>query len=102
MSTIIIREEEVRTYLMDLSQLPEIVSGDTVASVTSVTVATSTPGASPSDLTLSNEAVASGSKGAQVEISGGLDGATYQISFEVLTTNGYTLVGIGYLYVDDR
>ena len=102
MSTLVKREEEVRYYVMDFSLLPEIVAGDTVSSVTSVTVTTSTYGASPSDLTLSNEGVASGNKGAQVEISGGIDGSMYQLSFEVLTANGDTLVGIGYLYVDDR
>jgi hypothetical protein len=101
-STLTKRALEIRLYEMDLSLLPEMVAGDTVASVTSVTAATTTPGASPSDLTFTNEGVASGNEGAQVEISGGIDGATYQISFEVLTTHGYTLVGIGYLYVDDR
>ena len=97
------RVAESRLYTMDFSNLPEIAAGDTVASVTSVTCTGAVgTGGSVSDLTLSNTAVHSGNKGADVRIAAGVDGITYQLSFKVLTTNGYTLVGVGYLYVDDR
>ena len=86
---------------MDLSLLPEMVGADTVASITSVTCINAVGGLT-SDLTITNTAVASGNKGAQAKIAGGQDGAQYIVSFKVLTTNGYTLIGIGYLYVDDR
>jgi hypothetical protein len=102
MAALVKRAAEVRLYKMDLSLLPEISGGDTVSSVTSVTAATTTAGAAASDLTVTSTAVASGSQGAQCKIAGGTDNATYQISFTVLTAAGYTLVGIGYLYIDDR
>ncbi len=102
MAALVKRAAEVRLYKMDLSLLPEIGGGDTVSSVTSVTASTNTAGAAGSDLTITNIGVASGNQGAQCKIAGGTDGATYQITFTVLTAAGYTLVGIGYLYIDDR
>ena len=101
MSVLVKRAAETRLYTMDLSALPEF-AGDTVSAVTSVVASTTTPGASSSDLTISSKAVASGSKGATCKIAGGIDGATYLIEFTVTTANGYTLCGVGYLFVDDR
>lgn len=101
MSTLVKRAAETRLYTMDLSALPEFAT-DTVTAVSSVVASTTTPGAGPSDLTISAKAVASGSKGATCKIAGGIDGATYLIEFTVTTANGYTLCGVGYLYVDDR
>jgi hypothetical protein len=65
-----------------------------------VLASTLTAGAQASDLTISSTAI-SGSK-VNAKIAGGVDGATYQIEFTAVTTNGYTLCGIGYLFVDDR
>ena len=101
MTTLVKRASELRQYTMDMSNLPEISGGDTVSSVSSVTATLLGPPGS-SALTLSSQAVASNNKGATVKISGGSDGATYLISFTVATAAGYTLVGIGYLYIDDR
>jgi hypothetical protein len=101
MAILVKRAAEMRLYTMDLSALPEFAS-DTVTGVNSVVAGTTTPGASPSDLTISAKAVASGSKGATCKIAGGLDGATYLIEFTVTTANGYTICGVGYLFVDDR
>lgn len=102
MTILVKRASEVRLYTMDLANLPEISGGDTVSSVTSIScVGASVPGA-PSDLTLTSKAVTANSKGAQCKIAGGNDGVTYILNFTVLTAAGYTLVGIGYLYVDDR
>jgi hypothetical protein len=102
MTTLVKRAGETRLYTMDLSQLPEIAGGDTVSSVGTVGVSVVGPVGASADLTISSKAVASGNKGAQFKIAGGTDGATYLISVTVTTTAGYTLVGIGYLYVDDR
>jgi len=102
MSALTKRSAETRLYTMDLSQLPEIVGGDTIAGITSVTVTTNTPGASPADLTTSALAVATGNTAVQCKISGGMDAAIYCVSFKAVTTAGYTLIGIGYLYIDDR
>jgi hypothetical protein len=102
MSTLIKRAQENRLYTMDFSALPEIVAGDTVSSVTSVSQFNAANGAVSTDLTITSQAVASGNKGAQCKISGGVDGTTYLLSFKVATVGGYTLIGIGYLYIDDR
>jgi hypothetical protein len=102
MTYLVKRKTEQRLYIMDLSALPEIVAGDTIASVVAITCTGATPGGATTDLTLASKAVDSASKGGQCVISGGLDGITYQLTFELLTTAGYTLTGIGYLYVDDR
>jgi hypothetical protein len=104
MATLVKRAGETRLYTMDLSLLPEIVGGDTVSSVNSVTVTTSSVGAQPSDINITGVAVSASpaNKGAQCKVTGGIDGATYQLSFNVLTAAGYTLVGIGYIYIDDR
>ncbi len=96
------RAGETRLYTMDLSQLPEITGGDTVSSVGTVAVSVVGPLGASADLTISNKAVASGNKGAQFKIAGGTDSATYLISVTVTTAAGFTLIGIGYLYVDDR
>lgn len=103
MATLSKRAGETRLYTMDLSNLPEIVGGDTIASVTTIlcTGVVGT-GGSTSDLTLSSKAVTSSNKGGQCKIAGGVDGCTYQLSFALLSTAGYTLVGIGYLLVEDR
>ncbi len=101
MAILVKRAAETRLYTMDLSALPEFAT-DSVTAVSSVVASTSTPGASPSDLTITAKTVASGSKGATCKIAGGLDGATYLIEFTVTTANGYTLCGVGYLFVDDR
>lgn len=100
MTILVKRASEVRVYTMDLSNLPEIVAGDTVAAVSSVTATAETPGAAA--LTIAGIAVASGNKGAKATISGGTDGAQYIVSFTVTTAGGATLVGIGYLAINDR
>jgi hypothetical protein len=89
------RAAESRLYSMDFANLPEIVAGGALAAVTSVT-------ASPAGLTVGTGAIA-GTK-VQVTISGGTDGVLYQVVFTA-TTNANpaaTLVGIGYLLVDDQ
>ncbi len=103
MATLVKRAGETRLYTMSMALLPEIAGGDTIASVTSIlcTSVVSGPGAT-SDLTLSSKAVTSNSQGGQCKIAGGTDGVTYLLTFTLLTAAGNTLVGIGYLYVDDR
>jgi hypothetical protein len=106
MTALIKRASEVRLYTMNLSALPELVGGDTVATISSIVCTAVTQpanlGATTSDLTFSSQSVPGGGQGAQVKISGGVDGAKYTIAFTIVTTAGYTLVGVGYLYVDDK
>jgi hypothetical protein len=95
MSILVKRAAESRVYSMDFSQLPEIVGGAALAGVTAVT-------ASPAGLTVGTGTIAGNT--VQVTLSGGTDGVLYQISFTA-TTNASppaTLVGIGYLLVDDQ
>jgi hypothetical protein len=100
MTVLVKRAGEVRLYSMSLANLPEISSGDTVSAVASVTATALSTGAAA--LTLTNEAVTGSSQGAQCQIAGGTDGVTYQIVFTVTTAGGWTLVGIGYLLIDDQ
>jgi hypothetical protein len=89
------RAAESRLYSMDFANLPEIAGGGALAAVTSVT-------ATPAGLTVGTGTIA-GTK-VQVTISGGTDGVLYQVAFTA-TTNANpaaTLVGIGYLLVDDQ
>jgi hypothetical protein len=89
------RAAESRLYSMDFANLPEIAGGGALAAVTSVM-------ASPAGLTVGTGTI-SGTK-VQVTISGGTDGVLYQVLFTA-TTNANpaaTLVGIGYLLVDDQ
>jgi hypothetical protein len=100
MTILVKRSAEVRVYTMDLSNLPEIVGGDTVSAVSSVTATAETPSAAA--LTIGSTAVATGNKGAKATISGGTDGATYLIEYTVTTAGGVTLCGVGYLAINDR
>ncbi len=95
MSILVKRAAESRVYSMDFSQLPEIAGGAALAGVASVT-------ASPSGLTVGTGTIAGNT--VHATLSGGTDGVLYQVSFTV-TTNANppaTLVGIGYLLVDDQ
>jgi hypothetical protein len=97
------RAAESRRYTMDLSNLPEFAAGDTIASVTYVHCTTAVgTGGSTTDLTLGTISMHAGNKGVDVIIGAGIDGVTYTLAFAVLTVAGYTLVGIAYLYIDDR
>jgi hypothetical protein len=97
------RAAEIRQYTLDFSLLPEIAAGDTLTGTPTwqCTTAIGT-GGKTSDLAFTTPAVHPGNKAADVKIAAGLDGVTYTISATVTTTAGYTLVGIGYLYIDDR
>jgi hypothetical protein len=100
-STLTKRAAESRLYTMDFSQMPEIVAGDTISSVTAVT-GTVESGYNASSLTVGTTGVAGSSKTATAVLSGGTDGAIYKVSFKVATTAGYTLIGVGYLCIDDE
>ncbi len=99
------RPEEERLYTMDLSEQPEIVAGDTVASVVSITCmeasGAGTVTAAITDLTLTVKAVSSDPQGAQCMIAGGVDKGVYLLKFVVLTTAGAKLGGRGRLRVED-
>jgi hypothetical protein len=95
MSILVKRAAESRVYSMDFSQLPEIAGGGALAAVTSVT-------ASPAGLTVGTGTISGNT--VQVTLSGGTDGILYQVSFTATTNRNppATLVGIGYLLVDDQ
>lgn len=81
---------EVRTYVFDFSQMDEIVAGDTISSITSVT-------ASPSGLTVGTSQI-SGSD-INVVLSSGTSGTTYTVSCIIVTSSNATLEGQGQLQV---
>jgi hypothetical protein len=97
------RAGETRLYTMDFSNMPEIVGGDTLTGTpTWNCISAVGTGGKTSDLAFTSPALHAGNKGADVKIAGGVDGVTYGVSASVTTAAGYTLVGIGYLYIDDR
>ncbi len=81
---------EVTIYSMDFEDL--LRSGDSIASVTSVT-------ATPSGLTLGTASI-TGTE-VQFSISSGTDGTWYAVEVVIATLGGDTLEGDGYLYVTD-
>ncbi len=81
---------EARQYILDFSQMPEIVGGDTLASVTSVT-------ATPSGLTVGTGSISGAT--VLVELSGGTSGTLYSVEAVVATTAGWVLAGVGQLSV---
>jgi hypothetical protein len=100
MTTLVKRASEVRTYVMDMSALPELAGSDTVSSITSITC-TEALGGSTNDLTITSKTTSSSPKGASCKIAGGVDGARYTITHVVVTAASLTLVGIGYLFIDE-
>lgn len=95
------RSPEVRTYTMDFSRLPELVNGDTIDTITSLTpTEESLPDASV-DLTLTDQTVAGSGQTVTFTASGGTSGLIYKITVVVVTVGGATLCGVGYLEVND-
>lgn len=82
---------ESRVYTMDFS--PNMVTGETISSVTSFTV-------SPSGLT-SNTATPNGQE-VNFRLSGGTANTQYKITCVVATSLGNTLEMEGYLLVEDK
>jgi hypothetical protein len=102
MTILVKRQAESRTYTMSFANLPEISSlGQTLASVTSVvSTVQGAPGAT--NLTLGTPSVSG--TACSVQVSGGQDGVLYELEFTVVTNGSpaATLVGIGYLLVEDE
>lgn len=71
-------------YGMDLSNLPQIVGGATIASVSSVT-------ATPTGLTISGAQVDSPPTSASAVIAGGAAGIDYEVTFVVTLSTGETV-----------
>jgi hypothetical protein len=92
MAILVKRAAETRTYWMDFSNLPEVQSGQTLSSPS---VSATPPGLTFGTATVSGNKV-------QVTVSSGTDGVLYTLSFQCTTSGGATLVGIGYLMVDDQ
>ncbi len=84
------RVGELRTYDMDFSLQPEMVEGETIASVTSVTSV-------PDDLTISG--LSHSDKHAQAIIEGGTADTDYHVIYTVVTNLSSRLVGDGAMKV---
>lgn len=99
--TLVERLGESAVYAYDFKNDAVILSGDTLASVTSVTATARSPNETPAPAlpTLGTPNV-QGTK-ATVEITGTQDEAEYVIRFVVQTTGGFTRVGLGILDVNE-
>ncbi len=84
---------DLRAYYFDFSKMPEIVGGDTIASVVSLSVIST-----PSDLTLGSTAI-SGAK-VSVIISGGSANTIYTIRCLVALASGLHLSWEGQLEIN--
>ena len=91
MATLIKQPSETKIYQIDFTNLLD--TGDSIASVTSVLEETT------EDLTIGTDSIVS--KAVQFSVDGGVDGTTYHLEAIVVTTNGETLEGDGYLFVTD-
>lgn len=89
---------EVRSYVFDFSQFPEVVDGETLSSPTVPAVSGLAIG-SPTVLTSAVDYVASG-KGIKVTISGGTAGTSYTVVCRATTSGGATLEVDGTLVVN--
>lgn len=85
--------EESLQFAFDFSEKEEIQSGDSIASVTSLT-------ATPTGLTLADEDIDEIAHQVRVTISGGTSSTRYVLRCKILTTNGYTIIGKGNLTVE--
>jgi hypothetical protein len=83
-------QEEARTYSFDFSQVPEIVNGDTIASVISVT-------ASPDGLTITAHSI-SGTK-VLVSIQDGVPTTVYDVVCLIQTSSSAIVEGLGELVI---
>ena len=90
------RPGESRLYDFDFTKL--LSTGETIASVTSVTQTNRGNVAGSSDLTIGAPSD-DGASLAQARISAGTDGEDYCLEAEVVTSGGNTLICAGYLYV---
>lgn len=89
--TLVKQPTESRLYTFEFAA--NLVEGETIASVDSVTVA-------PSGLTLNGPASFAGTKAFQ-RIEGGLDGTVYKVTIRITTSAGNVLEGEGNLRVQD-
>lgn len=81
---------EIRAFVMDFSAFSEIVGGDTINTVVSLTISPAGPTLGPTSIS-----------GGQVKftITGGTSGTNYTVTCQVTTLTGATLKGIGTLIV---
>jgi len=93
MDTLIKQPSESILYDMDMTGVGRLSSGDTIASITSVT-------ADIAGLTISNTSHNSAAL-VQFRAAGGTDGTTYKVAAIVTTNNGDTLEGEGRILVMD-
>jgi hypothetical protein len=84
------RVGERRTYDMDFSLEPEMIEGEVIVSVDSVT-------ADPADLVIGPPT--HNTTRAQATIEGGIAGTTYKVIWTITTDEGSILVGNGQLKV---
>jgi hypothetical protein len=90
MSSLIKHPDEVKYYLFDFARFAEIVAGDIIATIVSVTC-------DSADLTLASASIIG--SGVQVRISGGADKTHYNLWCEVTTSGGSKLVEDGAIFV---
>ena len=85
--------DETTRFTFDFSQRHEIQEGDSITAIAALT-------ASPTELTLSDQAIDGDAERVRVTIASGTSAVRYALRCTVTTASGYTLVGKGYLDVE--
>jgi hypothetical protein len=94
------RITETRKYTWDF--VNDVASGETLTAGTQSVTATVLKGtdASPSSI-VSGTATISGTQVVQM-VTGGVEAVTYALNFQVTTSEGQVLNGVGKLYISDK
>jgi len=92
------RPNEVRTYVFDFSEMPEIKAGDTLTGTPTITQS-STP-SNATALTIASIKISADGKKVTAVISSGSSGGSYVLTCQCGTTQGSTLVGGGDMLVN--
>jgi len=99
MLTLTKRQAESAPYAYDFATDEVVASGDPVATITDVAI----EAVDPSDATLPILGIPQlADTQVTVVLDQGQDDAIYKLSFTVMTLAGYTRVGLGQLYIQDR
>lgn len=83
---------ELRVYTFDFSTANEIINGDTISSIQSVTW-------TPTDGVLTNTTSTIAGTSVLAEFGSGTDGQRYTLYCKILTAAGYIITCPGYLFV---
>jgi len=96
------RAGEVRTYIFDFEQFPEIILLDTLTGVPVVTATNQSQSGLGTPPTIGTPSIAAGAKKVNCVLSGGSDNALWLMECQCATVGGSTLVCTGLLQITEN